>query len=266
MSNGVTNKTGKTPVFQHPTEATELVVRSPVPPSLPYSEYKPYLRADFFHSCAYCTIMESEAGAIRFTIDHYEPQKKRTDLVNEYSNLLWCCDTCNTRKGERSPPPEARKAGKRFFRPDQDLRRDHFERREIWVEPKSEVGKFTITMLDLNRAGLKRIRELRQRLSDCNQFVIEGIMGLRRYPMDTLPANIRARAKRKIEEAMGVAEEIGEAIDAILREQAKSSLIDPDPEAAIRDKAREAYIKESEGMFPGIWSSPRKRQARRINK
>jgi HNH endonuclease len=85
---------------------SSLVVRSVVEPVEHYDEYRQVLRFDFFYSCAYCTMTESEARGIRFTIDHYEPQSARRDLVNEYSNLLYACDTCNIRKGNRCPSPE----------------------------------------------------------------------------------------------------------------------------------------------------------------
>jgi hypothetical protein len=237
-----------------------LVVRSTVPANLEYGEYKPYLRLDFWHSCAYCTLSEAEARAIRFTIDHYEPKEARKDLVNEYSNLMYACDECNIRKGDRYPPVEARKDGHRFFRPDQDIRSDHFERSEIHVQEKSNVGYYTIQALDLNRASLKRVRELRARLSECDQYIIEGITALRAFPADTLPTVIRAKALRKIKEAMNVAEDLGAAIDSVLRDFAKSPLVDPDGDAEERAKERAKQLQELEAMYPGSWRAPRKRK------
>ena len=51
--------------------ARPLVVRSNPPQGENYNEYKEILRYDFFYTCAYCTMMEAEAAAVRFTIDHY---------------------------------------------------------------------------------------------------------------------------------------------------------------------------------------------------
>jgi hypothetical protein len=245
------------------TGRLSLVVRSTVPANLGYGEYKPYLRRDFWHSCAYCTLSEAEARAIRFTIDHYEPKEARNDLVNEYSNLMYACDECNIRKGDRYPPVEARNDGHRFFRPDQDIRADHFERSEIYVREKSNVGYYTIQALDLNRASLRRVRELRARLSECDQYIIEGVTALRAFPADTLPKTIRAGALRKIKEAMNVAEGLSAAIDSVLRDFAKSPLVDPDGDAKERAKERAKQLQELEAMYPGSWRAPRKRRKKR---
>jgi 5-methylcytosine-specific restriction endonuclease McrA len=245
------------------TGRSSLVVRSTVPANLEYGEYKPYLRVDFWHSCAYCTLSEAEARAIRFTIDHYEPKEARKDLVNEYSNLMYACDVCNIRKGDRYPPVEARKGGHRFFRPDQDIRSDHFERSEIYLREKSNVGYYTIQALDLNRASLRRVRELRARLSECDQYIVEGITALRAFPADTLPTEIRAKALRKIKEAMNVAEDLSAAIDSVLRDFAKSPLVDPDGDAEERAKERAKQLQELEAMYPGSWRAPRKRKKKR---
>jgi hypothetical protein len=81
-----------------------LVTRSTVPPGLKYSEYRQTLRHDFIYSCAYCTMSEAEAQAIRFVIDHYEPRNARPDLIDDYENLMYSCDECNDRKGTGALP------------------------------------------------------------------------------------------------------------------------------------------------------------------
>jgi len=252
------NPSPRTALAARSEEATALVVRSEVPLGLQYAEYKQYLRVDFFHSCAYCTIAESEARAIRFTIDHYEPQNARSDLVNEYSNLMYCCEVCNTYKGDRVPPQAAREAGHRFFRPDQDVRKEHFERRGRHLEHKTPVGFYTIETLDLNRQNLRRLRDLRERVLECDKYVVEGIMALRAYPIDFLPAEMRHKANERIKDAMLAAEELVEEIDAVLREHAGSPLVDPDLDAGERSATRAKKLKELEAMYPGgRWRAPR---------
>jgi hypothetical protein len=138
------------------SSSTELVVRSDVPPGLDYPQYREYLRPDFFFSCAYCTIGESEAAAIRFAIDHYEPRRYRPELTNSYDNLMYACNQCNVLKGDRMPSAELRARGFRFFRPDTDAFSDHFEKTGLRVLKKTDVGYYTIEALDLNRQALSR--------------------------------------------------------------------------------------------------------------
>jgi len=176
---------------------------------------------------------------------------------------MYACDECNSRKGDRCPPVEARNDGHRFFRPDQDVRSEHFERSEIYLREKSNVGYYTIQALDLNRASLKRVRDLRSRLSECDQYIVEGITALRQFPADTLPVPIRASALAKIKEAMGVAEDLSMAIDSVLRDFAKSPLVDPDGDAELRAKERAKQLQELEAMYPGSWRAPRKRIAKK---
>ena len=150
--------------------ARPLVVRSNPPQGENYNEYKEILRYDFFYTCAYCTMMEAEAAAVRFTIDHYEPTSAQPDLENEYNNLMYACDPCNTRKGDRYPPPAARAEGVRFFRPDEDVHSHHFELTGKRLRGKSKTGDYTIDALDLNRYMLNRLREIRIRQNRCREL------------------------------------------------------------------------------------------------
>lgn len=251
---------------REPTTAAEkvsargsaLVVRTNVPLGLKYGEYKPFLRHDFFCSCAYCTMTESEATAIRFTIDHYEPRVARPDLEHEYSNLMYACDECNLRKGNRTPPVEARTAGFRFFRPDEDARQDHFEKNGLRLNAKSNVGTFTIAALDLNRLSLRRLRDIRDRVTKCDQFAADGVMALRGFRIDRLPPHVKAKAALAIKRAVALAQEAGEDIDALLRDYARSPLDAKDGESAQIAAERRAKLKHLEGLYPGAWRAHRR--------
>ena len=239
---------------------TALVTRSNVPAGLPYQKYRPYLRYDFFCSCAYCTMTESEAQAIRFTIDHYHPLNARRELENDYSNLMYACDECNMRKGDRYPPPSEQASGVRFFRPDQDIYHEHFEKVGLRLEPRSKMGDYTIAAIDLNRQTLRRLREIRSRLTNCQQFVLEGIAALRKFHIDRLPPHIKIRAAQAIRSADKMAESMAKEIDSVLRKYAQSTLIDAaeDPELDARTKERMAKLtKMTEGLHPGAWRAPR---------
>jgi hypothetical protein len=242
------------------------VTRSDVPKDLTYPEYLKYLRHDFIYSCAYCTMSEAEAQAIRFTIDHYEPRKARPDLIDKYENLMYSCDECNSRKGDRCPPPQARDDGYRFFRPDRDLHEDHFHERGHRLEGETNVGRYSIEALDLNRFTLRRLREIRERLSGCHSLVVQGVLGLRKFPIDRLPPNVRGPAFRAIQRAGAMGIKIADDIDSLLREYARSPLVDPNPESAESQAHAEKRVSELErfqALYPGqSWRAPRRSRAK----
>jgi len=230
-----------------------VIKRSDVPAGKAYGEYREYLRHDFFHSCAYCTMSEVEAAAIGFAIDHYEPKRARPDIENDYSNLMYSCEECNTYKGDRYPPLDARAAGNRFFRPDQDAYEDHFELQGRLLRAKTPVGDYNIEAIDLNRQTLRRVREIRERFHECRKQVMAGILSLRGAHLDQLPQHLKGRALRAIGNVETEATRIMEEIDDLLREHAKSPLIDPDPEAEKRAEERARRLRQKEALFPGIW-------------
>jgi len=242
------------------------VTRSFVPAGLQYNQYKNYLRTDFCCSCAYCTMTEAEAQCRRFTIDHYEPRKARPDLENEYNNLMYSCDECNLRKSDRYPPPEARAAGHRFFRPDEDARREHFERSGILLKSKTAVGEFTIQFIDLNRLALQTIRKIRDRLTKCDAFVDEGVFGLKHFPLDQLPPVVRGQAFVLINRVESAAAKQVTKIDALLFEFAKSPLNDLDPDAEKRAQDSASKMKGLQALFPGNWRAPRARRGSKHSK
>ena len=240
-----------------PALSTPLVVRTVVLPRPSYTDYKVELRYDFYFSCAYCNMAEHEATAIRFTIDHYEPQGARPDLVNSYNNLMYACDSCNQRKGNRCPPIAARQDGYRFFRPDADAYGDHFSGEGVRVKHTSNTGYFTIETLDLNRLELRRLRELRQRLFDCKDFISEGVQALRRFKIDQIPAAFKGRADSAIRRTIAESEKVESEIDSLLRKHAASPLSGDDAQEAARLKGRQSDLNALQSLYPGLWRAPR---------
>lgn len=235
------------------TKPSALVVRSQVPPAKNYAEYRRYLRRDFWYSCAYCTMTEAEAQAVRFTIDHYEPVSARPDLRDEYSNLMYACDECNRRKGSLTPPATAREAGVRFFRPDSDDHDEHFELNGPRVQGQTPIGEFTVDAIDLNRNALRRLRQLRERILKNQEYLLEGVQGLRGIELDKLPPAIRGTAlvaQRRSEE---LADRLEEDIDELLRTYARSPLIEDDPVDKESQHARAEKMKGYRALFPGTW-------------
>lgn len=175
---------------------------------------------------------------------------------------MYCCDECNIRKGDRYPPPNARMQGFRFFRPDSDYWREHFKRSGHRLESLSNVGNFSIDALDLNRKALRTLRELRERLTQCDEHIAEGISALRRFSIDRLPPLIRGRAVKFINQAIIVRDDLVQHIELLLTEYAKSPLLDAEsgPDFEKRTQEREARLKNTETLYPGIWRARREKK------
>ena len=188
---------------------------------------------------------------MRFTIDHYEPQRYRRDLENDYNNLMYCCDPCNIYKGDRMPSAEMRKNGVRFFRPDEDYYSEHFEKNGRLLEAKTKLGDYTINAVDLNRKMLVRLRELRERATNCDDDVRGGLRKLRDFSIDQLPKNVKGRAAVAIADANKVGESIIDSVDALLRANGRSPLVDEDEDKRIRARERTARLEQLEGLRPG---------------
>lgn len=264
MNNGPPNPGALQPAAGAEIESTSgpgdldiLVVRGAVTPKPKYGLYRPELRRDFLYSCAYCSITECEAQAIRFTIDHYEPVSARPDLECVYTNLYYCCDQCNIRKGDLSPPEEARAEGHRFFRIDADPYSAHYTieytSKKIKLKGISNVGLFTIEMLDLNRETLLRLRSVRAELDECKKFAAHGISVLRRFPIDQLPGQIKAKAAKAISACISMAESVHESTEALLRDYARSHLLDDDGSHSERLRDRKKTLAKLKRLYPDSW-------------
>jgi hypothetical protein len=234
-----------------------LLTRSTVTAGLHYGEYRQTLRHDFYYSCAYCTMSEDEAHGIAFEIDHYEPQRARPDLENDYGNLMYSCSVCNNMKGDLSPPQPARADSYRFFRPDQDDFNEHFRAKGVTLASDTNVGKFSIDFLELNRLSLRKIREIRERLAKAAPVVSEQVLSLRNFKIDQLPPNVRALAVVAIRRARAAEQKLTEDIDTLLREFARSSIVDPDPDSTERSKVRAAESKKLRSLYAGSWRARR---------
>jgi hypothetical protein len=161
-------------------------------------------------------------------------------------------------KGDRTPTSEARANEVKYFRVDEDAYEEHFAWSGILLNPKTAVGDFTIEALDLNRQSLRRLRDIRNRLFQCDSQVLAGILALRRFHIDQLPQNIKGRAVRAINETIAAADDIAVSIDDLLKFNAKSPLIDEDKDIEARSKQRAAKLAKLQRLYPGNWRTPRK--------
>lgn len=212
---------------------------------------------------------ETEAQAINFTIDHYEPKTKNAALTHKYSNLMYCCIDCNRYKGNRWPTESLQKKGYNFFRPDRHVYGDHFERGgesgvEKVIKEKTPIGYYTINALSLNRQSLQRLRHIRDRATQCDAHVLGGLRALRTFQLDQLPPGIRGRAATQINAAIMFVSEVLNQVDAILQANGRSPLIDPEEDARSHARERAARLKQLDDLRPGSLNAvPTQQRTRR---
>jgi len=109
--------------------------------------------------CAYCESFISHISP--GDIEHILPKSRRPDLIFEWNNLTLACEECNrTRKNDYYNPSDP------LVNPYEDNPSDHIFAAGpiIFSVPANRKGDITISILDLNRAGLleKRIERLMQ--------------------------------------------------------------------------------------------------------
>jgi hypothetical protein len=230
-------------------KGTALITRSAVKPMARYQDYREFLRWDFWFSCAYCAITELEASGIGFQIDHYEPQSERTDLISDYSNLLWACGPCNRHKGGDYPSDQDRLAGLRYFRPDRDDAYEHFELAGLRLSPLSKVGEFTIEMLYLNRFALQEIRDLRREVFEADSEILVGLRALKGISVDQLKPQVRTKFLQIRKRLERRAEEVAD-LDALMRQFNRSPLLDRDKDQVEFPKRRREWLGEQRALLP----------------
>lgn len=142
-----------------------------------------------------------------------------------------------------------------FFRPDRDRYADHFDFAGNEVEHKSNVGFYTINAADLNRESLQRVRDLRRRFHQTNEAVLAGIAALRNFPIDRLPSNLKGPAAGAIRQIGEHGQKVTGALDQLLREHAKSPLLDEDLSKAARRVQRSTNLRALEALYPKAWAA-----------
>jgi hypothetical protein len=142
--------------------------RSNPPPYSDYHQYKPLLRVDFEHRCAYCLLHEGDefgGGFHNFQIDHFRPSSldQFAHLVSTYSNLYYSCRWCNRAKWETWPSDQQRANGYEFVDPcKEDLYKSHSRLQEDGkLDPTTNAGDYTVREIRLNRKMFKRLRRRR---------------------------------------------------------------------------------------------------------
>lgn len=177
-----------------------------------YGSYKRFLRTEFFGRCVYCCEPDSHRGSDQFGTDHYRPKVLFPELEVVYSNLFYCCNSCNSRKGNFWPADD--EAAARFIpNPCAHIMFAHLKFKHGEVEPRTEAGSFTVDLLDLNDPEYVEYRE--------NQIHMEEIAISRLRDIDETVAQLTSAFKA----GSLSAEQFAEAESEIDRERLKTSRV-----------------------------------------
>jgi hypothetical protein len=147
-----------------------------------YARYRPHLRVDFRHRCAYCLRHEGHnGGEANFCIDHRWPVRGefgRLDLENIYENLYYACCECNENKADHWPTPDQLQQGYQFIDPcepsgDHNLHWNFHP--DGSLEAVTNAGQYTDIVLQLWRPQLKDWRQRMHRLQQI-AYEIENVL------------------------------------------------------------------------------------------
>jgi hypothetical protein len=133
--------------------------------------------------------------------DHYRPKTKFPALANTYTNLFYCCNACNSRKGNYWP--KDRDLPSRFVaNPCDHVMFSHLRFNRATVEGKSEAGKLMLELLDLNDEQTLEARDV----------IIHSVevLIMQKHDLEALHGKIRSRL------ASGVMSE-SEALSALAK-------------------------------------------------
>jgi 5-methylcytosine-specific restriction endonuclease McrA len=123
-----------------------------------YRKYKPFLQKEFSRKCVYCKMPDSMRGSNSFGVDHYRPKSKFPALRTVYANLFYCCNACNSRKGNFWPKEELE--AERFIPNPCDYQMaNHVRFKRAQVHARSSAGEFMLEFLDLNDIEFVSFRE-----------------------------------------------------------------------------------------------------------
>lgn len=227
-----------------------IIVRSEVILQKDYHAYRDSLRFDFYYACAYCAMTEIEAAGIGFQIDHYYPIQAYPQLASDYKNLMWSCQICNRYKSDYNPDEEDLRNGYVIIRIDKCDPREHFEADSdgIAVKAKTKTGEFNIQQLDLNRKQLRRLREYRRRLSDATNYIIFGVHELASIKLDKVAPKYRLLLQKVKYHVKDREKQVTGPIKSLIRDFARSDLLDSDTGKKDRQKKRIQYLKEQRAI------------------
>lgn len=139
-----------------------------------------------------------------------------------------------------------------MLRPDQHIHWEHLELDKYIMKGKTHTGDFNIHRLELNRRNLRRLREIRERISDAKDFIAFGIRKLSKYSVDRIKRQKRYEFLLLRQKFLDRESQLSGSLDSILRRFAKSPYLDEDPDKKKRLKRRREYLKKQKALEPEI--------------
>jgi len=125
-----------------------------------YRAFKPFLRKEFDGRCVYCALPDLLKGQDSFGVDHYRPQSAFPSLITEYNNLFYACNACNSRKRQFWPTPKQWEKGHFVPNPCDHVMYQHLRAANAVIQGRTETGRFSIDLLDLNDPASVEYRKL----------------------------------------------------------------------------------------------------------
>ena len=125
------------------------------------------LRANF--ACEFCSVSELDTGG-ELTIDHFQPTKKGGS--DSLENLIYCCPRCNQYKQDYFP--QSREAISLWNPRREPFSIHFFDDNDGKFQPFTDIGKFTLAHLRLNRPQLVEFR-LRKKQAEAESNLLRQI-------------------------------------------------------------------------------------------
>ncbi|MCX6956522.1 MAG: HNH endonuclease signature motif containing protein [Verrucomicrobia bacterium] len=109
------------------------------------------------HRCEYCRLPQ-EVSDLRFHIEHITPRQHGGG--DDTENLALACPACNLCKGPNLTGIEPTTGViVRLFHPRRDQWSEHFAWEGVLIVGKSDVGRTTVNLLDMNDTDRTSIRD-----------------------------------------------------------------------------------------------------------
>ena len=164
---------------------------------------KEALRKSTFGKCMYC---EAKIEHIGFAhIEHIKPKKKFPELEFVWDNLGFCCQRCNTNKGQKYDETIP------LINPYSENPENHIAFLGFFAFPKkgSERGEYTIRKIELNRKDLIDRRKER----------IEGIDRMIKATFRTSNESLKNQAITELKKEAENDKEYSAAVKSVLMTQ-----------------------------------------------